>query len=321
MPQANNSWWINAYSIPEDRYEDYLIKDVTEYIEDKYNVDTENQYIAGFSMGGYGALVLSLRHPDRFSFAASIAGAIMYPRDTEILDTIPRYEFAVPSTDQAFGKIPNRYRDEFDPFRLYKYLSLEDFPYIFLFSGLQDYFSAIPVAQRELADSLKTYGAFYEYHELQGGHNSKTVDASLSILLPRIEYLRSRYYKSISSVLWHRYLKSGIDSTIQVYHELKAKNANEYNFSEAELNILGYQLLSMEKVNEAIEIFKLNIEQYPESSNVYDSLGETLEKNNKLEQAAENYKKAYNIGIEQSSNSLNVYKRNLDRVLNMLQGK
>jgi len=44
--------------------------------------------------------------------------------------------------------------------------------------------------------------------------------------------------------------------------------------SETQLNALGYQLLGMKKVREAIEIFKLNVETYPQSANVYDSLGE-----------------------------------------------
>jgi tetratricopeptide (TPR) repeat protein len=81
------------------------------------------------------------------------------------------------------------------------------------------------------------------------------------------------------------------------------------------------QLLGMDMLKEAIAIFQLNIELYPESSNVYDSLGEVFEKANKPEQAAENYKKAYDIGVEQSSNSVNVYKGHLDRVLNKIQKK
>lgn len=292
MPQADNSWFVNAYSAPEDRYEDYLMKDVMDYIEGKYNVDTANQSIAGFSMGGYGALVLALRHPDRFDFAASIAGAIMYPRDTEILDTIPIYKFAVPSTDRVFGELPNAQRDAYDPFLIYKNTPPEDLPYIFFFTGLQDFFPEIIVVQRALADSLNAYGALYEYHELQGTHNSKTVDASTRILLQRIQYLRDKGYKSLTFILSQTILKSDVESAIKKYHELKTNQKDEYNFNENELNILGYQLLGKNMVKEAIEIFKLNVKEYPEASNPYDSLGEAYMIDGEKELAIKNYAKS-----------------------------
>lgn len=292
MPQADNSWWINAYLAPEDRYEDYFMKDVAEYIEEKYNVDTESQSIAGYSMGGYGALALAFRHPDRFDFAASIAGVIMYPRDTDILDTILKYKFAIPSTDRAFGKLPNIHRKEHDPFLIYKNTPPGDLPYIFFFTGLQDFFPEIIVAQRDLADSLNAYGALYEYHELQGTHNSKTVDASTRILLQRIQYLRDKGYKSLTFILSQTILKSDVESAIKKYHELKTNQKDEYNFNENELNILGYQLLGKNMVKEAIEIFKLNVEEYPEASNPYDSLGEAYMIDGEKELAIKNYAKS-----------------------------
>lgn len=45
-------------------------------------------------------------------------------------------------------------------------------------------------------------------------------------------------------------------------------------FKNGHLNSLGYQLISLERVADAIEIFKLNIEVYPKNANGYDSLGE-----------------------------------------------
>ena len=98
--------------------------------------------------------------------------------------------------------------------------------------------------------------------------------------------------KSIAESLFNTLLEKNIASTIEHYHDLKKKYPDEYNFSEGELNRLGYQLLGLEKVDEAIEIFKLNIEVYPTSSNVYDSYGEGLMKNNENAKAIINYKKS-----------------------------
>jgi tetratricopeptide (TPR) repeat protein len=83
-----------------------------------------------------------------------------------------------------------------------------------------------------------------------------------------------------------------VAAAIKQYRELKASRNSEYDFREAELNTLGYQLLQMKKVAEAIEIFKLNVEAYPSATNTYDSLGEAYLALGDKELAITNYKKA-----------------------------
>jgi len=61
---------------------------------------------------------------------------------------------------------------------------------------------------------------------------------------------------------------------------------------EQQINAYGYQLLASDKKNEAIDIFKLNIKRYPDSWNVYDSLGDAFEQNGNLKDALSNYKTA-----------------------------
>lgn len=62
--------------------------------------------------------------------------------------------------------------------------------------------------------------------------------------------------------------------------------------TEAELNIYGYQLMNQGSLEDAIEIFKLNVEKHPDSWNVYDSLGEALNNKGDKKGAEENYKTA-----------------------------
>ncbi len=45
-------------------------------------------------------------------------------------------------------------------------------------------------------------------------------------------------------------------------------------FFEAEFNAYGYAFLQMDRPDEAIRVFKINVELFPDSWNVYDSLGE-----------------------------------------------
>jgi hypothetical protein len=62
--------------------------------------------------------------------------------------------------------------------------------------------------------------------------------------------------------------------------------------NEADLNTYGYQLMGNGDLNKAIEIFRLNIKRYPDSWNVYDSLGEALAQQGKTKEAIEYYEKA-----------------------------
>ena len=97
---------------------------------------------------------------------------------------------------------------------------------------------------------------------------------------------------SIVSVLDKTIAEKGIEAGIAQYRDLKAKQAATYDFAEPELNRLGYQLLRSGKPREAIEIFKLNVEAYPQGSNAYDSLAEAYMNNKERELAIQNYKKS-----------------------------
>jgi hypothetical protein len=84
----------------------------------------------------------------------------------------------------------------------------------------------------------------------------------------------------------------GLDSAAAKYRELRENNFDQYNFKESQLNNLGYEFLQVGDPDKAIEIFKLNLETYPESSNVYDSLAEAYMVKGETELAIENYEKS-----------------------------
>jgi tetratricopeptide (TPR) repeat protein len=98
--------------------------------------------------------------------------------------------------------------------------------------------------------------------------------------------------KSIAETLSRTIVSSGIDGAAKQYHDLKAAQPATYNFDENELNNLGYELVRANKFKEAIRIFQLNIEAYPQSSNVYDSLAEAYMDEGDKPQAIANYQKS-----------------------------
>jgi uncharacterized membrane protein len=80
--------------------------------------------------------------------------------------------------------------------------------------------------------------------------------------------------KSIGETLATAITSSGIDQAAKLYYNLKTAQPTAYNFAEKELNSLGFDLIRAKKFKEAIRIFQLNVEAYPQSSNVYASLAE-----------------------------------------------
>ncbi len=89
--------------------------------------------------------------------------------------------------------------------------------------------------------------------------------------------------------------ESGIDSAVNRYHYLREKMNEEYDFREPQLNILGYLLLRNKMIKEAIEIFKLNAEVFPESGNAYDSLAEGYMADGNFKLAEQNYRKSLDL--------------------------
>jgi CubicO group peptidase (beta-lactamase class C family) len=79
---------------------------------------------------------------------------------------------------------------------------------------------------------------------------------------------------------------------VEGYKKIKKEKPLNAAVQEARLNDLGYSLLAEKRVAEAIAVFKVNVELYPQSSNVYDSLGEAYLANGDKELAAINYKKS-----------------------------
>jgi len=107
--------------------------------------------------------------------------------------------------------------------------------------------------------------------------------------------------ESIAQVLFETIMGQGIQATLKEYRHLKSTRSGDYEFYEGALNSLGYDLLGRKKVKEAIEIFKLNVEAYPQSFNVYDSLGEAYMTSGDKELAIKNYQKSVELNPKNSN--------------------
>jgi tetratricopeptide (TPR) repeat protein len=101
----------------------------------------------------------------------------------------------------------------------------------------------------------------------------------------------------VTTTMLRKALQNGVTGEEGAIAFFKAMNAPEpnparYRLGEEYLNAAGYALLSYNKLNEAIELFKYTVEEFPQSANAYDSLGEAYMTAGNKELAIQNYKKS-----------------------------
>lgn len=82
---------------------------------------------------------------------------------------------------------------------------------------------------------------------------------------------------------------------VKKYREFKANPQRRFISTESGINQFGYYLLNAKRTDDAIEIFKLNVEYYPNSANVYDSLGDAYQAAGRKDEAIKAYEKALSI--------------------------
>jgi predicted alpha/beta superfamily hydrolase len=114
-------------------------------------------------------------------------------------------------------------------------------------------------------------------------------------------------------------IAGGLKDVEEHFRKLSERLGMKLYAPEPLMNIVGYVLMGRGNMDEAIAAFKLNVERYPQSANVYDSLAEAYERNNRLDLARPNYEKAYALGKESNDPNLEIYKTNMERVAGKLK--
>jgi len=272
MPDGEDSWYANALGTPRDRFEDYLSVDLQRYVRMKYPIDTLRQGIAGLSMGGYGALIQGLRHPERFIFAGSLSGSVNVPRDIEQRQ---KHSATLPTAwnlKRVFGDSLSSARTAYDLLILARRADPDALPYLYLAIGIQDPLPGFLAGHRDLVALLSKRGIAYEFHETPGAHTWTYWDREIQPLLARFAEVQQHGYRSLAKAL-EGLLDTGDSAAVfQTVHRLRANPA--YALKEEELSSLGFRLLEVKKVRAAIQLFSFAVESFPGSSSAYEGLGE-----------------------------------------------
>lgn len=183
-PEGDDSWYTDSATVLTDKYESYVIQELIPDVESRYRTvkARKGRSIAGFSMGGYGALKFGIKYPELFIFAASISGALdVASRD----DAHPgnAWSFIGPSIMQTFGTAGTKTRAENDLFKLFREFpesSVKPLPFFYLDCGTEDGFFS---GSRALAEILLERKIPHEYRERPGTHNWAYWDAQVREVL------------------------------------------------------------------------------------------------------------------------------------------
>jgi tetratricopeptide (TPR) repeat protein len=109
-------------------------------------------------------------------------------------------------------------------------------------------------------------------------------------------------------------VEGGLKGADAHYKKLSEKFGYAIPVPEQLINQMGYRYLFDSQPEEAIAVFKANVERYPDSANVYDSLAEAYERGGRNDLAEPLYDKARTLGEQNKDPNTAIYKANYERV-------
>lgn len=105
--------------------------------------------------------------------------------------------------------------------------------------------------------------------------------------------------RPVADTLLRIIVAQGIGPAVQAYRAFG--QSPDFLVSEVQLNTLGYRLLGLKRVADAIEVFKLNVAAYPRSANAYDSLGEAYMTHADREEAIRSYRRSLELNPQNAN--------------------
>jgi len=188
MPEGGDSYYTNAVKRPEDRFEDYIVKDLISEVEAKFpvKIGRSSRAIVGVSMGGFGAIKLALKYPDLFVFAGGLSSALDVPSRPFSIKRISQWR----GHRAIFGAWQGHTQHENDPYLLANSADVARATYMFLSCGEQE--GLLP-ANRRFAALLAHRKFPYEFHSGLGNHDWNQWNGWLTILFQSLsEHINTR---------------------------------------------------------------------------------------------------------------------------------
>lgn len=171
-PEGDNGWYTDSGSVPNDKYESYIVQELIPEIDKKYRTqkDRKHRVIAGLSMGGYGSVKFGLKYPETFGLVGSFSGALQAASLTE--KTLGRgWKALTDSIVGVYGAEDSPVRKANDVFKIVSEMpadKVKSLPFIYLDCGTEDVLIA---TNREFMKLLADKKIPHEFRQLPGGHD------------------------------------------------------------------------------------------------------------------------------------------------------
>ena len=207
------------------------------FVESNYRVNSEDRAILGCSKGGRFVFYVLFKNPSLFHRYISLSGI-----RENILELEEEYS-------KNHSDLPAKL-----------YVSIKEFE-----SNRQ--IKLFPMLREKLESrNYPNLESKWEIYEKFNHTNSGGGDIARAI---EMSYCKERiFYKIAELIRTHDF-----DYAIKEFYRIKKEESNKYLINNAEICGLGYHLLAKNKIDEAIEIFEINLKLHPNSA--YDNLGLT----------------------------------------------
>lgn len=171
MPSVGRSFYVNAKH--GYLYYDYMTKELPVVIRNYFPVSSkrEDTYIAGLSMGGYGAFLLAMKNPGVYGAAASMSGAMDAAHRLRHEETTQhKCADMRENMEHIFGSAEEYDNSQWNLYPLLEKLknSSGPKPRFFLSCGLED---GLLEENRKMSRALEEAGLEHQYQESHGIHN------------------------------------------------------------------------------------------------------------------------------------------------------
>ena len=262
------------------QFMNFLTEELIPFVERGYRTEPY-RILVGHSLGGEFAVYSLLYHPRVFNAYIAISPYLLYDDDYLV--------------KQAKSKLKGKY----DHVRFYMTVGNEP-PY---FASLAEF--------EKIVQDKRPEGFAFRYvkypDEDHGSNPHQSIYEGLEWIFEGWKVGNDIFSKGLAAIDAH-------------YAGLSENYGLEIKTPEYLINLMGYNYLNKKDLETAIVIFRENVKRYPKSANVYDSLGEALEKSSEFEEAEANYRKAVEIATAQNHPNLPIYKTNQERVQALLSG-
>lgn len=171
MPAGHRSYYANQAS--GLRYFDHVADEVPATMQSMFGLspDRSRTFVAGLSMGGYGAMKIALRRPDRFAAAASLSGG---------LNVTAKPNMHAEEWHRTFGSPARARAHDEDAVHLARSADPSTAPALWAWCGTEDF---LLEESRAFRDACAASGLALDYSESPGAHDWDAWDAHIPRLL------------------------------------------------------------------------------------------------------------------------------------------